>query len=72
MKVKIIGPNQSELVMGNKTVLFSYSIPVAAKVGNKFYRTNKFHSKTINHHINQWLKGCAEHRSQSWFNQLVE
>jgi hypothetical protein len=72
MELRNIGPNQSEVKIGNKTVLFSHSIPVAANVGGKYYRTQNFYSRTINSHINKWIKGCAEQKPQLWFHQLVK
>jgi len=69
MKLKHIGPNQMELCIGEQVILFSYETPVAAKIGDKFYRTEKIHSRTTTRHINQWLNGkTASFLSQNWFD----
>ncbi len=48
--------NMRELVLTNgDIVFFSYSTPVAAKVGSKFYRTSDYYSVTTTKHLNTWL-----------------
>lgn len=57
MKINTIGSNQTQLTLGDGTVIFfSYDTPVAAWVfGRGYLRTNKFWSKTTSGHINKWL-----------------
>lgn len=56
--IKPIGSNQTELHKPDGTIiLFSYSTPVAACLGNGggFVRTAQKYSVTTSKHINQWL-----------------
>ncbi|TVM02977.1 MAG: hypothetical protein CV087_07460 [Candidatus Brocadia sp. WS118] len=73
MRVKGIGSNQTEITKSNgDSILVSYSTPVAANVGGKFYRTEKKWSKTTSKHINAWLYGAkAEEKPQSFFDNLL-
>ena len=45
MKLKKITPSVTELHVHDVIVLFSYETPVACKVGDKFYKTEKGWSK---------------------------
>ena len=57
MKLHKISPNCTEIVHQDKTVLFSYSTPVACHIsGIGFARTEKNHSRTTSKHIGTWLK----------------
>lgn len=57
-KLRVIGPNQTEVEISPDVILFfSYDTCVAACVENKFYRTSTQHSRTTSTHINQWLDG---------------
>ena len=38
-------------------ILFSYQTPVAAKVGDRYFRTEYSPSRTTSKHINAWLGG---------------
>ena len=59
MKLRIVGPNQTEITVGDKVVLFSYETPVAAHVqGRGYIRTAKHYSQTTSRHINSWLVGA--------------
>lgn len=72
MKLRHIGSNQTEVDIGNATVLFSYNTPVAANKDGRFYRTAEHHSVTTSKHINKWLDGRnAEQQPQEWFNNLA-
>lgn len=73
MNIKNIGSNQTELTIGETTVLFSYQTPVAAKLASGgFIRTNKSWSRTTSKHINQWLDGAnAKLVEQSVLDSLV-
>jgi len=57
MTLKQVGSNMSEVGIGDKTVLYSYSTPVAYKEGGFLFVTNKYWSKTTSRHINKWLDG---------------
>lgn len=60
MKLKPIGSNQTEATEGDKTILYSYSQPVACLIhGDKYYRTTKKWSSTTSRHINKWLENCS-------------
>jgi hypothetical protein len=73
MKLDNIGPNQTILTFGKDEVFFSYSTPVAALFGGKFYRTEKKWSVTTSKHINQWLAdNKAEKKPQKFFDELIE
>lgn len=71
MKLNPIGSNQNEVEVNGMRVLFSYSTPVAARIEDKVFRTDKKWSVTTSKHINQWLDGqTAEVRPQSFFDAL--
>ena len=73
MKVKIVAPNQTELITDNMIVFFSYNTPVAADILGHYYRTSKKWSVTTSKHINQWLDGVkAEVRDQDFFDNLIK
>ena len=57
MKLNAIGSNQTEVTIGNKRVLFSYSTPVAYYENGMYFKTSKKWSKTTSKHINQWIGG---------------
>lgn len=72
MRLQHIGSNQTQVEIGESTILFSYNTPVAANKGGKFYRTAERHSVTTSKHINAWLHGVeAETMPQSWFDTLA-
>lgn len=74
MKLKNLGPNQSEVVFKDATIFFSYETPVAAHVpGMGFLRTESKYSATTTRHINKWLDGAqAKECSQETINGFVE
>jgi hypothetical protein len=56
MKLKQLGPNQTEVEVDGNRVLFSYETPVAVKFANgDAWRTAKKWSRTTTRHINRWL-----------------
>jgi hypothetical protein len=66
------GSNQTLLYADGATVLFSYSTPVAAMVGGKLFKTEKYWSVTTSKHIGKWLDGRdAEVKPQSYFDHLI-
>lgn len=71
MKLRVIGPNQTEISIGKSVILFSYDTPVAARIGGRAFKTSKRWSNTTAKHINQWLDGEeAEEADQSFFDGL--
>ena len=80
MNLNPIKANMNEVTIGDKTVLFSYKTPVAAKIltseGMTYYKTSKHWSSTTSRHINQWLpkpqeEFGVEEKDQEWFDLLV-
>jgi hypothetical protein len=72
MKLKPLGPNRTEVVLGENIVFFSYEQPVAAYVMGRYYRTKRKWSTTTSKHINDWLDGAqAEVKPQEWFDNLA-
>jgi hypothetical protein len=72
MKLNNLAPNQTEIVKDGNSYFYSYRTLVAANVDGKFYRTDKFHSKTTSKHINSWLNGAkATEMPQEWFDNLI-
>jgi hypothetical protein len=58
MRIKQLGPNQTELTMADNTVvLFSYETPVAALHAGRYVKTSQKWSATTSRHINKWLEG---------------
>lgn len=57
MKLTTLGPNQTELKLGNLRILFSYDTPVAYHdiKTNQFFKTCKIWSNTTSRHINKWI-----------------
>jgi len=58
MKLNNIGNNQTEIVIGNRHVLFSYNTPVAFYEEGKdvAYKTHRFWSNTTSRHIGRFVK----------------
>jgi len=72
MKVKNVGSNMTELVLGDVVVLFSYETPVAASTDSGYVKTEEKYSPTTTKHVNKWLKGVnAKIVPQSTINSLV-
>lgn len=73
MKVKQIVSNMTEVQASGKTILVSYSTPVAVHIeGQGFFRTSTKHSTTTSRHINKWLQGAkAQEKDQDWFDSLL-
>jgi hypothetical protein len=73
VKTRPIGPNQTEVSVGDKTLFFSYETLVALNMNGKFYRTNERYSVTTSKHINRWLSGAkADEVSQAELEKLAE
>jgi hypothetical protein len=80
MKLNIIAPNQTEIHLNERLAdsskkavfFFSYSTPVAAKIGVKYYRCEDKFSTTTTRHTNAWLEGVqCEVKPQSWFEKAL-
>lgn len=74
MKLNLIGSNQVEVVIGNKTVFFSYKTPVAYYDAEaaRFFKTSKSWSRTTSKHVSQWLNGAfAEEIEQERLDNLA-
>ena len=72
MKVKNIGSNMTELVLGDVVVLFSYETPVAASTEGGYIKTEEKYSSTTTKHVNKWLEGVnAKIVPQATINSLV-
>ena len=74
MNLKPIASNQTEVEIGDITILFSYSTPVAYhKVGQGYFRTDRFYSVTTSKHINKWLDGFpAQQVPQEQIEAILE
>jgi hypothetical protein len=72
MKVKNVGSNMTELVLGDVVVLFSYETPVAASTESGYIKTDEKYSSTTTKHVNKWLEGVnAKIVPQATINSLV-
>lgn len=74
MKLKRIEKTAAtEVDLGDRTVLYSYSTPVAVYVPDRgYFRTDRFYSKTTSAHINKWMGGCySEKVSQERIEELA-
>lgn len=74
MKLKQLGPNQTELAFADHTAIFiSYETPVACFIpGVGHFRTEKSWSPTTSRHINKWLASAkAATRPQEYFDSLL-
>jgi len=72
MKLRVIGPNQTEVEVDGVCVFFSYNTPVAAQVGQEWFKTAVKHSATTSKHINTWLAGKpAVSMPQNYFDGLL-
>ena len=73
LKLRPLGPNQTELELDNTLILFSYKTPVAAWVsGRGWLRTDTKYSKTTTKHINRWLDAAGTVVPQSEIDNLVK
>lgn len=74
MKVRIIGPNQTEVTVGDVSIFFSYETPVAAhspKLG--WMQDATKYSRTTSRHVNAWLGGViAAKFSTETFRKEIE
>ena len=72
MRLTPIGSNMTELYISGKTLLFSYSTPVAGYDIDGAFRTGDWYSSTTTRHINKYLgKGNGREVSQDYIDSLV-
>lgn len=74
MKVRIVGPNQTEVILSDRSLFFSYETLVGLRLsGVGYFRTSTKYSKTTSRHVNQWLDGvAAKEVEQDELEQLAE
>lgn len=72
MKLFPIGSNQTEVTIGNTTVLFSYKTHVAARTPEGEYKTDHRWSVTTSKHISVWGGKNWPTKPQAWFDGLCE
>ena len=60
-KLKLLGPNRTEVHVGRNIIFFSYETPVAAyweeSPDSAWIRTAERYSRTTSKHLGQWLGG---------------
>jgi len=56
LKIKSLGRNKTEVTLNNITILFSYAIPVLARVKSKWYVNNKYYTPTTKNHVDTWSR----------------
>lgn len=74
---RIKSTSATEVIQGSKTILYSYSTPVAMKgIDGWYYRATEKYSVTTSRHINQWLRSNdamdAEYVTQERLNELIQ
>jgi hypothetical protein len=75
MKLRNIGSNMTEIEIGRRSILFSYSTPVAGWDEKGAFRTEEHYSATTTRHINKYLgpaKDKARVVSEAFIEGLVE
>ena len=62
-KLKLLGPNRTEVHVGRNIIFFSYETPGAAyweeSPDSAWIRTAERYSRTTTKHLGQWLGGCG-------------
>jgi hypothetical protein len=72
LSLRQVGPNQTELHIGDAVVFFSYETAVVAYIRGQWFRTAQKHSVTTSKHINQYLGSInAQSRDQEWFDHIL-
>ena len=73
VSLKILGPNQTEVHLGEKVLFFSYNTVVAVYTRyGECYRTSHKFSKTTSKHLNNWCPDKAILVPQETIEQLAE
>ena len=67
----------TEICLGNKVILYSYSTPVAVHIeGQGYFKTATKYSVTTSKHVTQWLNKMRVHSvktvDQTEFNRLIQ
>ena len=73
MKIAVKGSNMTELEVNGKSIMFSYSTPVAGYDDEGAFRTEEKFSVTTSKHINKYLGGKDVGRlvPQAYIESLV-
>lgn len=73
MKLQSLGSNQTLMTRHDDIqILFSYSTPVAAYIPTQgYFRTEQKWSNTTTRHIQKFIQDVAEHKPQSFFDNLA-
>lgn len=80
MRINNIANNQTEVHFNERLTdrnkhavfFFSYSTPVAAKIGGKYYKSEEKFSQTTSRHTNAWLEDVKyEVQPQTWFEKAM-
>lgn len=68
-----ISKNAAEVMAGDRTILFSYDEPVAIKIGERYFKTDKWRSLSTYQHIKNWLPSKVQvlRASQEEINRLA-
>lgn len=75
MKIVNLGANQTEVIIGNRSILVSYQTPVALHIeGMGYIVTDCRWSRTTTKHINKFLGGSKPYKTepQKFFDTLLE
>ena len=78
MKIKIIGANQTEVILADHyetQIFFSYEQAVCVRNANGCFVTTEKYSRTTSKHINKWianLSNIVKMVPQSKIDNLVE
>ena len=73
MKLRQLGSNMTECVIGHTRIMFSYSTPVAGQDDKGLFRTAQHYSPTTSRHITKYLEGKNVGRvvTQEYINSLL-
>jgi len=71
-RVKVVGPNMTEIRHGEITALYSYETPVALDTPSGLYRTATHFSNTTARHISKWGAKTAPKISQEKIELAIQ
>lgn len=73
IKLRVIGPNQTEVHVGEKVLFFSYNTLVAVYTRfGECFRTNEKHGRTTSKHLNNWCPDNAAFADPETLQKLAE
>lgn len=72
VKLRIVGPNQTEIRIGEKLLFFSYETLVAVYVNGECFRTNETYSKITTKHLNNWCPDNCTFADSDTLQKLAE